>query len=68
MNMLMGLLTAGLAIAFTAVSIWNYRHIRNGEWHTYRRDKMRRWVKGEWQIRRATSDEARDNDLHKFSI
>jgi hypothetical protein len=63
----MGLLTATLVAAFAAVSIWHYRHIRNGEWHTYRYNKMRRWIGGRWQIRRAKAGE-NDDHIHNFSI
>ncbi|MDN5006477.1 hypothetical protein ACFQZO_37325 [Bradyrhizobium sp. GCM10027634] len=68
MNVIMGTLTVGLIAAFASVAIWDYRHVRNGEWHHFRYGKMRRWVAGEWQIREASVKEAKDDELNRFSI
>lgn len=67
MNLAMTILSGGLLVAFSVVIVWNYRHVRNGEWHTYRHDKMRRWVNDHWQVKDAKDGENDDN-IHNFSI
>lgn len=46
--------------AFVGLLNWHHqRTLRNGEWHTYGLDKMRRRIGGRWQTRQMTNEEAR---------
>jgi hypothetical protein len=55
------LLLGAFLCVMAIVNIWNYRHQRNGDWHPYGLDGMRRFWRGGWQYRPMTSTEAADD-------
>jgi len=60
-------LTALLS-AFAAVTMWSFFHARNGEWHTFSGNRMRRRrPDGSWEIRNADPEE-NDDHIQNFPM
>lgn len=44
------------------------REKRSGAWHPFEGDKMRRWVRGHWNIRPMTAKELSEADEYRDSM
>jgi hypothetical protein len=51
------LISAALVLALVANGVFGYRQDRDGTWHVYKAETMRRWINGAWQYRPMTDEE-----------